>query len=179
MSPDGASSVGPGVGIPIYCWHVHIYFLERNAESTRQALASRSAFIDTFSDLVSSSECDAEVTTDALCLWNCQENSTECLNMRPTGPHTYGSWGASMTNAQYGRVVPWVLRAKMAYPALAGILIHPLTAPRGGDTVHTRARDHRMGLWTREVPLDYDFLDHNVYDCSICDPDHCRQACPP
>ena len=70
--------------------------------------------------------------------------------MHPEGPHTFGSWGASMTNAQYNIVIPWVLRQYTA--PLAGILIHPLTAARGDDTIPTRRRDHEMGLWTKGSP---------------------------
>ena len=63
---------------------------------------------------------------------------------------------------------------------LAGVLIHPLTAPRGEDTMLSRRRDHELGFWSGAqgvLPLDYDFLHHNVYDCSVCDPVWCTQAC--
>ena len=56
--------------------------------------------------------------------------------------------------------------------------MHPLTASRGADTRESRRLDHELGLWAGKVlPLDFDFLWHNVYDCSTCDPEFCTQAC--
>jgi aromatic ring-cleaving dioxygenase len=168
--------------VTIFCWHIHVYFLERNAQSVNHALALRRDFIDNFfPPSVPQRSCAAEVTTNATCLWGCYDNSVECLNMHPTGPHTFGSWGASMPTSMYASVLPRVFANKERYAStIAGILIHPLTAARGEDTVETRVRDHTWGIWgATALPLDYDFLRHNVYDCSVCDPVLCRQACPP
>lgn len=164
---------------PIYCWHVHVYFLQSNNASTSAALALRDRFLAIFAGTIARAPCAAEVTLDAMCLWGCQtRGDAACMNLAPQGPHTLGSWGASMTDAQYNDVLPWVLRAgRAAAPWIAGILVHPLTAPRANDTAATRRRDHEMGLWTREVPLDYGFLAHNRYDCDVCDPRTCTQAC--
>ena len=80
----------------------------------------------------------------------------------------------------YNQVMPWVFANSQKYSrSIAGILLHPLTAPAGKDTRVSRARGHEWGLWAGPgaVPLDYEFLRHNVYDCSKCDPDFCTQAC--
>ena len=146
----------------------------------RDALALRRDFISNFLPTDSPRRsCAAEVTTNETCLWDCYDDSTSCLNMHPTGPHTFGSWGASMPTSAYASVIPWVFANNKRYPSLAGMLLHPLTAARGEDTVESRARDHTWGIWSSTtLPLDYDFLQHNVYDCSVCDPVSCRQACP-
>ena len=134
----------PAKGETVYCWHIHVYFLERNEASTANALALRNDFISQFFARRLSTEpastfrpCTAEVN-DYLCLWGCYDNSKSCLNMVPTGPHTFGSWGASMPNSLYNEVMPWLFVNKMRYDNLAGLLLHPLTAPRGtsGCTIH-------------------------------------------
>ena len=163
--------------LTIFCWHVHVYFLQRNVDSVNAALAIHSDFLKTFE--VSASTCEAEVTEGDICVWGCQDNSTSCLNMVPEGPHTFGSVGFSMPNAKYNDVIPWVFRTYEIFGSrIAGILIHPLTAPRGKDTIKSRRRDHTLGIWMpQRLPIDYDFLDHNEYDCSECDPANCTQAC--
>ena len=35
----------------------------------------------------------------------------------------------------------------------------------------------RMAVRECRLPLDYGFLDANIYDCSVCDPQNCTQAC--
>ena len=99
-----------------------------------------------------------------------------------------------MPNDAYNRVMPWViasaqqprtepaggadLTCQAQRGALAGVLVHPLTASRGADTRESRRLDHELGVWAGKVlPLDFDFLWHNVYDCSTCDPEFCTQAC--
>ena len=194
--------------VTIFCWHIHVYFLERNALSVSNALALRRDFVQNFFPAGAPRRaCAAEVTTNETCLWDCYEDSVDCLNMHPTGPHTFGSWGASMPTSMYTtvrrrciratqsacraavklcfcvylQVVPWVFANKELYAgSIAGILLHPLTAARGADTIESRVRDHTWGIWSSTaLPLDYDFLRHNVYDCSVCDPVSCRQACTP
>jgi|EP00966_Prymnesium_polylepis_P041233 aromatic ring-cleaving dioxygenase len=168
--------------VTIFCWHIHVYFLERNDLSVQHALALRRDFVHNFFPAGAPRRaCAAEVTTNETCLWDCYEDSRSCLNMHPTGPHTFGSWGASMPTSMYAAVVPWVFANKELYAAsIAGILLHPLTAARAADTIESRTRDHTWGLWSSTaLPLDYDFLRHNVYDCSVCDPLSCRQACTP
>ena len=169
--------------VTIHNWHIHIYFLERNNASVHRAISLRADFMRRFV-IADAAPCTAEVTIDRICLW-------PGVNMRPTGPHTYGSWGASMPNERYNLVMPWVMAAAQQRRrelgdnvctnergALAGILVHPLTAARGEDTRESRRLDHELGLWSINVlPLDFDFLWHNVYDCDKCDPELCTQAC--
>lgn len=183
------TAVATAANATIHCFHIHVYFLERNAKSTAHALALRDEFIQTFfapgadddpaTGRPGRRSCTAEVNEEFLCLWGSFDSAESSMNMKPVGPHTYGSWGASMPNDYYNRVVPWVFASKQAYPDLAGILLHPLTAPLARDTRLSRRRDHEWGIWTETtLPLDYDFLYHNVYDCDKCDPDLCTQACP-
>jgi hypothetical protein len=40
-------------GVTVYCWHFHIYFLERNEASTSNALALRTDFIAQFFERIS------------------------------------------------------------------------------------------------------------------------------
>jgi aromatic ring-cleaving dioxygenase len=169
--------------ITIHCWHIHVYFMERNNASVDRALSLRADFLRRFVE-ADAQPCAAEVTTDRICVW-------PGVNMQPTGPHTYGSWGASMPNDRYNEVMPWVQAAAQQprrergndvcmaqHGALAGLLLHPLTAARGEDTRESRRLDHELGLWSvRVLPLDFDFLWHNVYDCDACDPEYCTQAC--
>ena len=65
----------PAKGETVYCWHIHVYFLERNEASTANALALRNDFISQFFARRLSTEpastfrpCTAEVN-DYLCLW--------------------------------------------------------------------------------------------------------------
>ena len=184
-----------------------MYFLERNNRSTADALSLHADFVSTFflpnttaAPVTAAARqsptrtlswprqqpqpqqqprrrCEKEVN-DELCLWGCFDSDERCVNMLPTGPHTYGSWGVSIPNDQYNQVMPWVFRNNVKYAdSIAGILLHPLTADRGADTRLTRKRDHEWGLWAPgRLPLDYDFLDHNVYDCTTCDPELCSCA---
>ena len=163
--------------LQIFCWHVHVYFLQNNKASIDAALAIHADFVHRFE--VSEIPCAAEVTVNETCVWGCKTSSTECLNMSPQGPHTFGSVGFSMPNSEYNTIVPWVFSAFEKFgDRVAGILIHPLTASRGEDTLISRRRDHELGLWIPErLPIDYDFLDHNIYDCSVCDMNNCTQAC--
>ena len=201
-----SASTAPAAAADIFCWHIHVYFLERNNRSTADALALHADFVSTFflpnttaaAPVTAARQpptrtlswprqqpqpqprrrCEKEVN-DELCLWGCFDSDERCVNMLPTGPHTYGSWGVSIPNDQYNQVMPWVFRNNVKYAdSIAGILLHPLTADRGADTRLTRKRDHEWGLWAPgRLPLDYDFLDHNVYDCTTCDPELCSQAC--
>eukprot|EP00940_MAST-03C_sp_MAST-3C-sp2_P003206 g3206.t1 len=163
----------------IFCWHVHAYFMQTNQDSIGAALALHHDFLETFGDEISPLPCEAEVNEDDICLWGCQRNTTECLNMIPQGPHTFGSVGFSIPNSHYNHVVPWVFKAYALFGEdLAGVLIHPLTAEKGDDTLITRRRDHTLGMWIpNRLPIDYDFLDHNIYDCTACDAINCTQAC--
>ena len=144
---------------------------------TTKALGIHSDFVSRFE--VSDTPCRAEVTLNETCMWGCKTSSVECLNMSPQGPHTFGSVGFSMPNSEYNTIVPWVFSAFEKYgDRIAGILIHPLTAPRGNDTLISRRKDHELGLWIPErLTIDYDFLNHNVYDCDVCDVNNCTQAC--
>lgn len=184
-------------GVQIYNYHIHVYFLQRNNASAARALSLREDFRRRFL-APGAAACAHEVNRDRACVW-------AGVNWEPEGPHTYGSWGASLTNTQYNDVLPWVIAnqqqqqaavadgnrtscggEQLCFPqrgALAGILVHPLTADRGVDTRASRRLDHQLGLWTGGtgfggvLPIDFDFLYHNVYDCSVCDPESCMQAC--
>jgi len=145
--------------VTIHCWHIHVYFLERNNASASHAIRLRSEFLKRFV-AAGAPTCEAEVTTDRTCVW-------PGINTHPTGPHTFGSWGASMPNDAYNSVVPWViasaqqprtepagggdLTCQAQRGALAGVLVHPLTAPRGADTRASRRLDHELGLWAGKV----------------------------
>ena len=175
-------------GVDIYCFHIHVYFMQGNKASTARALDLRRRFISRFLP-ENGAPCTHEVTVDRPCVW-------EHPNMVPAGPHTYGSWGASLPNSYYDRVIPWVIQNQVIinatgvdggknqvcedqHGAIAGILVHPLTADRGKDTRESRKLDHQLVMWTGQgkLPLDFDFLYYNDYDCDTCDPNHCTQAC--
>lgn len=161
----------------IFCWHIHVYFLQNNNASIDAALSIHQDFINRFS--VSDVPCEAEVTKNVTCVWGCKERDKKCLNMSPQGPHTFGSVGFSMPNSEYNEIMPWVFQMFNIYgDRIAGMLIHPLTADREKDTLISRRRDHELGIWIPErLPIDYDFLDHNIYDCDVCDVNNCTQVC--
>ena len=108
--------------LQIFCWHVHVYFLQTNNASIDAALGIHSDFVSRFE--VSDTPCRAEVTLNETCMWGCKTSSVECLNMSPQGPHTFGSVGFSMSNSGYNTIVPWVFSAFEKYgDRIAGILI--------------------------------------------------------
>ena len=137
-------------GVDIYCFHIHVYFMQNNKASVARALELRKRFITAFLP-ENSKPCTHEVTVDRPCVW-------EHLNMLPAGPHTYGSWGASLPNDFYNKIIPWITTNQAAgnstasgdqvcdgqHGTLAGILVHPLTADRGQDTRESRKRDHQV-----------------------------------
>ena len=137
-------------GVDIYCFHIHVYFMQNNKASVARALELRERFITAFLP-ENSKPCTHEVTVDRPCVW-------EHPNMLPAGPHTYGSWGASLPNDFYNKIIPWITANQAVgnsttsgdqvcdgqHGTLAGILVHPLTADRGQDTRESRKRDHQV-----------------------------------
>jgi aromatic ring-cleaving dioxygenase len=186
LARAASQSTEPQATWEIPCFHVHVYFLQTSPKSVEAALRLRGDMIQSFSfDL--SRPCEAEVN-DFNCMWRCYDPVIGCLNMEAVGPHPVGSWAASLTPAEYGRVIPWLWRQGNALDDLAGVLIHPLTAARGADDAASRRRDHELGFWRaggargaagglRVLPVNYDFLSTNVYDCDVCDRETCTQAC--
>ena len=72
----------------IYCFHIHVYFIQSNNASVTRALELRQEFIEAYIP-PGSTPCAKEVTRDRPCVW-------EGVNLKPVGPHAFASWGASL-----------------------------------------------------------------------------------